>query len=177
MQGPYASDEESEASAQTALNAASIEAVDEAEVLSTKIDKHAESPGPAGSVPEQALPTRTLDHQGTKYFDAGEIMACTAVCMRCWHYWVLHLRFLSVCCTIPTTRLSNQPHGSSSPQACTHHRLRMIDQSSAESSSHSGQPFTLHLIFAGLPPYYCASVSFYCACLPPTDDDFSYAHR
>ncbi len=82
MQGPYASDEESEASAQTALNAASIEAVDEAEVLSTKIDKHAESPGPAGSVPEQAPPTRTLDRQGTKYFDAGEIMACTAVCMR-----------------------------------------------------------------------------------------------
>ncbi len=44
----------------------------------------------------------------------------------------------------------------------------MVDQASAEISSHSGQPFTFHLIVAGLPPYYCASDSFYCACLPPT---------
>jgi hypothetical protein len=79
LQSAYSSDEESELSAQATVDISRHDldkVMGETEAGSAKHAEHDAHAVPAGSVhPEQAPPFKTLDRQGTKYFDAGKSMA------------------------------------------------------------------------------------------------------
>ncbi|KAK9904324.1 hypothetical protein WJX75_009140 [Coccomyxa subellipsoidea] len=78
LQSAYSSDEESELSAQATVDISRHDldkVMGETEAGSAKHAEHDAHAVPAGSVhPEQAPPFKTLDRQGTKYFDADEAL-------------------------------------------------------------------------------------------------------